>query len=406
MTVDNDLDALRYKGNLLESQRDIEILAEDTSIATVSPETVSELTGNFGDMYAGRFLAIKEGSTSLEPTDVGYIGSFMSAEGEQFGLYRINVGASKNGLLSVGFNDEGDLVAGFGDVLVNEDGITILGEQFPSINPLRWIADDDGNSLGKILSFYVTGTSSGLYMIGDEKIPGLYGVAGLAAQGNDQTLGQYRMLFQVDSKDGGRAFIEHNVSGTNRRSYLPATGWLPYAMQEGASQALSFGNNFAIPASGGAIAFPVTLVAPMMLQSVTLRNNDSSNGHTWNWYLYEQMKQTGDAGENSLSLKANGAAAETWTASGATFRTIAAANAPLYLAPGIYWMVIQNQHASQTFSIATNNAGVILHNSAQSKTLSIPPGDPLDFVAATWTKRTAMYEVVLEGDVFGQNTIF
>jgi hypothetical protein len=144
----------------------------------------------------------------------------------------------------------------------------------------------------------------------------------------------------------------------------------------------------------------------MLLQDASARNTDTSGARTWGWDLYVQRLNDGNSGENTLDRVAASSADESYTASAASNRIIAAASAPVYLAPGLYWLVIQNRHATQTWGIATTAAGGFGLTISQTKTTTNPNGATLDFVAATWTKNTTLYAVVLRGRVFGGTASF
>ncbi|HVP57598.1 MAG TPA: hypothetical protein VMU02_05835, partial [bacterium] len=82
------------------------------------------------------------------------------------------------------------------------------------------------------------------------------------------------------------------------------------------------------------------------------------------------------------------------------------AASPTYLAPGTYWLVLRNTHASNTFGLGTAAAGTLASNTAQEKTLGSALGSTLDFVAASWTKKTFLAGVRLNGLVFGGASAF
>lgn len=319
-------------------------------------------------------------------------------------LERLNTpipSATVNGLTEVG-----DIGSG---AALDENGIIFDSQPFPEQDSIQWRADND--IVSRILGFFVPNVASGIYYIGQEKDANHYGVAGFAVQGDTQTLGQYLMLLQLDSQGiSGRAFLEHNIGGTDlRRSYLPAAGWLPYAYQYGCDAIQDVTTaSLSLTANGGCVAIPVFVPAPMMLRSVTVWNGNTATQRAWNWGLYEQYTQTESASENSLTQKAAGAAAETFTPSAQSARTITAASAPIYLGPGLYWLVVQNTHASNIFDVGRINPAAIatMGTMTRSKVITNPMGATLDFVAPTWVARTGEYGVRLNGEVFGESTIY
>lgn len=307
---------------------------------------------------------------------------------------------------SVGsLNELSGNMAGSGS-LIDPDGQILISSPFPVQDQIQWRTDDTQAIISRLLGFYVPDISSGLYLLGQEKDASHYGVAGLAVQGYDQDLGSYKMLLQLDSQGlSGRSFVEHNMNSTTRRSYLPAAGWQAYAHPLG-TDVTAAATTTAIAAAGGTRICHIATYAPMMLRSVSVLNRDGASGRKWNWHIFRQDTQTENSAENTLSRIAYGAAAESFTGAGDVVRTITAQDAPFYLAPGAYWLAIQNEHATNTFGIGTHGAGTMGTNTAQTKTLTNPIAGDIDFVAATWTKNTGGTFVRLDGEVYGQAVIF
>lgn len=156
-----------------------------------------------------------------------------------------------------------------------------------------------------------------------------------------------------------------------------------------------------IAANGGSVAVPIFLPSKMLLQDAAVRNTDTTSARTWQWDLYRD-----DNTSNSATRVATGTAAETFTASAASNRIIVAASAPVSLPPGAYWLVIQNQHATNTFGLGYTDAGIFGPTVCQVKTTTNPNGASLDFVAATWNKNSRIYGVTLRGRAFAQSSAF
>lgn len=178
-------------------------------------------------------------------------------------------------------------------------------------------------------------------------------------------------------------------------------GKLNRALPLNYSATAAIGTAEAVPAAGGSVAIPIFLPAPMDLEDVAARNTDTATARTWGWDLYK------DTGANSLDRVAACTANDTFTPSAASTRTLAAGSAPVALSPGLYWLVVQNRHATSTFGLGHTAAGGLFGpNANQTKTTTNPNGATLDFVAATWTKNSNIYGVALRGRVFGQTTPF
>jgi hypothetical protein len=180
---------------------------------------------------------------------------------------------------------------------------------------------------------------------------------------------------------------------------------LPCAYMAGFDASGTYTTALNLAANGGCLAVPVVLTARMYLQSVSVWNTDAATARSWNWAIYDRLRIDSTA-EASLHRIVSGTAAETFTPGAASKRTIAAAPVRTALNPGIYWLVVQNNHATSTFGVGSAASGTLSHNRAQTKTLTVPVGATLDFTAATWTKVTAIYAVVLEGAMWGQTSAF
>lgn len=78
---------------------------------------------------------------------------------------------------------------------------------------------------------------------------------------------------------------------------------------------------------------------------------------------------------------------------------------PVYLPPGLYWLVIRNTDSTSAFSLSCAATGTFQNDQMQTKTIGAL-GSTLDMVAATWTKSGLSPAVILEGRVFGQTAAF
>lgn len=186
-----------------------------------------------------------------------------------------------------------------------------------------------------------------------------------------------------------------------------SVGWAIKAYSVNYSNSHGYATADALAANGGTMLIPINVTGHMLLESVSIRQTDTSNTRTWDWDLYVQDFNSGDASQNTLRRVVATAAADTFTASvSATTRTLAA-SADTYLAPGLYWLAIQNQHATNTFGIAfTGTTSGFAPNINQEKTTTNPNGATLDAVAATWVKNSVSYGVCLNGVVFGQTAAY
>lgn len=191
---------------------------------------------------------------------------------------------------------------------------------------------------------------------------------------------------------------------SQRSRVIGSVGWQAYAVPVGyGSTALLAASSLA--ANGGTAAIQIPVTGHMLLQAVYIWNTDTSTARSWNWSLYKQYLNNGNAGENSLTRVAVGTAADSFTPGAASMRNIAASGAPIYLGPGIYWLAVQNVHASNTFGLGNSTTGTAAtFQYWKTKTTTNPNGSTLDFVAVTWAMQTGVPFAALDGRVFGQTT--
>lgn len=190
-----------------------------------------------------------------------------------------------------------------------------------------------------------------------------------------------------------------------RKRIASTMGYMPYAYPVGGGPTQTATTALAIAANGGAIAIPVVLEGHMLLESVTFRNTDTATARgPAEFALYEDRLDNANA--LAIVTGAVGSLA-TWTPGAASNRTINVTSAPAYLPPGSYWLLLKNNHASNTMGLGVTAAGTMATSTAQTKTLTTSAfGSTLDLVAATWTKIATVPGVKLNGRVFGQTTAF
>lgn len=190
-----------------------------------------------------------------------------------------------------------------------------------------------------------------------------------------------------------------------RERQWSSQGYRPYAYPIGGAPNLVTTTAQAIAANGGTVAIPIIVEGHMLLEAVSFWNTDAATARgPVEFAIYEG--RLGNANSLDLITGAVGSLT-TWTPSVASLRTITVTSGPKYLGPGAYWLVIKNNHASNTLGLGSVAAGTMALNTVQTKTLTTAAfGATLDFVAATWTKGTWIAGVRLQGRVFGQATAF
>lgn len=190
-----------------------------------------------------------------------------------------------------------------------------------------------------------------------------------------------------------------------RKRFASCMGYMPYAYPIGGGPTQVTTTALAIAANGGNIAIAVVLEGHMLLESVSIWNTDAATARgPVEFALFEDRLDNANA--LPIVTGAVGSLA-TWTPSAASLRTISVTSPPIYLPPGIYWLLLKNNHASNTLGLGVTAAGTMAANTAQTKTLTTAAyGSTLDLVAATWTKIATVPGVRLNGRVLGQSAAF
>lgn len=196
------------------------------------------------------------------------------------------------------------------------------------------------------------------------------------------------------------------VHDSAQEKSITRQGFMPYAYPIGGSTAINLSNNSGVmPANGGVIAIAIAVTGHMLLDGVTFRASDTTLARgPADFGIYEDRLNNG----NSLDLVSGAVGTLAgWTATGAATRTIPVTSPPIYLAPGIYWLVIKNQHATNGMGMNVATAGTMGMNTWQNNTLTAGVALPstLNFVTG-WTKGATYPGAQLNGRSFGESTVF
>lgn len=183
-------------------------------------------------------------------------------------------------------------------------------------------------------------------------------------------------------------------------------GYAPYALTFGLNESTTL-SAITQAANGGTNLFPIAVDAPLLVESVTIRNTDTATARSWEWRLY---REPASGSTNTLDEIAGLNGSESFTPGGAASTRTVAATTPATLQPGLYWLAVRNTHATSTFGIggAAGGAGTANFNAnrAQTKTLGSALGATLDATAATWTRTSALPAARLNGRIWGQSSAF
>lgn len=205
-----------------------------------------------------------------------------------------------------------------------------------------------------------------------------------------------------ENYDSTRDLIRFH-DGVRARS-VPEVGFMPYAYPIGCGPRDAATTTISLAVSGGSAATAVVLEGHMLLESVTMRELSTAQQRgPISFYVYEDRLD--NSGTLSLVTGATGTLAQ-FTPSAASNRTINVTSPPVYLAPGVYWIVLRNENNSRAANAGGIAAGTMALNVMQTQTLGSAPGATLDFITG-WTKAATPWTGLrLNGRVFGQAVVF
>jgi hypothetical protein len=197
---------------------------------------------------------------------------------------------------------------------------------------------------------------------------------------------------EIDVSYGGQ--IDHVDAADVIRQILPS-GWVTTAFAEGWSpfMAGTTAANLAAVAAGlgGARAVPIRVREPMRARQWCIYNTDAASARSAEVRLFR------DVGNANLEFVSGTDATFSFTPGAPARRTANMSTLPVNLEPGLYWAVIRNTSASQTFGLgftAQTNAIDALMNLA-STTAAL--GATIDVTG--WTESSAVFNVAITGEV-------
>lgn len=190
MRTDN-FDKIGKEENLLDRVEQVERSGRSTVRRNVRSARVSNLANELGALdyrvvdASGNLRMVMSAYDLFE--EIGVHAHFAGLDTNQDVTFYISA-------------DDGKAYFASGAGIFDVDGLHMRAEAFPSSNVIDWVADDDGLVVGSLLGWYVNNVASGLYLLGKGRDVDHYGVAGLAAMGYDDDIGEYKVLFDIDTR--------------------------------------------------------------------------------------------------------------------------------------------------------------------------------------------------------------
>lgn len=208
--------------------------------------------------------------------------------------------------------------------------------------------------------------------------------------------------------------------GTTQR-WIPVStddtqfGGSPYVYPDGisSSSVQSATAALAVPAAGlsGGRAIPFWISAAIYLQRFALWTTDTTLARSFEFNIY--YDQIGSLNSSFKQLiSGEGYGSRGWTATAAGWQIANCLGAPLWLKPGLYWVIFRNTHATNTLGISLVNPGTAAANMIRGANTALVPAlgafgvgiDPIDISA--WPAITNMVICRLEGRIGAEAAVF
>lgn len=217
-------------------------------------------------------------------------------------------------------------------------------------------------------------------------------------------------IIDVAVANGFTTLAQSTITQRQRPVQSSYMGWLPYSFPmvysidgDYDSASSSMGTN-GVTSIGFAI--PFALSANMLLSSVLVRGAGAP--YEIGWDLYTQDVNDGNTAENTLRRVAQSDGNTTGSVGVSTNITIPVMGGTIPLEPGLYWLVFQNRHASNSFGlrVRASNSGALAPTAYKSKALPLAGSGATIDLATGWSVATTMPAIRLQGRVFGQSAVY
>jgi hypothetical protein len=150
------------------------------------------------------------------------------------------------------------------------------------------------------------------------------------------------------------------------------------------------------------ILVPIAVPGPMDVHSLSAYINHTGTARGLEMALYQ------DTGSTTLELVTGTVCSVAWTPSAAGMKTVALA-ATVSIAPGVYWLAIRNDHASNNLSISyagSTGAMQALNMSRSDTTTGVSGGLVATLDISAYDQDVEIYIAYVGGAVFGEATLF
>lgn len=205
-------------------------------------------------------------------------------------------------------------------------------------------------------------------------------------------------LADVAVANGFGTLAQSTITQRQRNVNSHTAGWQSKAFPQDYVISLNTGQTTAL-AIAETMLIPIALTGNMNLAFVdVVQQPGAAVSNTFGWDLYVQDVNDRNTAENTLRRVAQSAADVTNI--GNVTASSAAMGVTIPLAPGLYWLAIQNRHGANTFTMAAATTGLLNTNRGYQKVTTNPNGQTLNVVTG-WSTTAFIPHVGLRGYVFG-----
>lgn len=212
-------------------------------------------------------------------------------------------------------------------------------------------------------------------------------------------------LADIAVANGFSTLAQSTISQRQRVLGMQSRGWqanaFPVDYVFGATPAVG---SFNLTPAQTAL-MPILLTGNMLLYDIVVRHLVSVGvNYSFEWDLYFQDKNDGNSSENVIRRIAQSDGNNSLVSGGAANVALPVLGKPIPLNPGVYWLAIQNRHASNNLPLdyaVSGNAFDALIANLRLKVTTNPNGATID-ASTSWTASANVPFVRLRGLVFGQ----
>lgn len=214
-------------------------------------------------------------------------------------------------------------------------------------------------------------------------------------------------LADVAVANGFTTLAQSTITQRQRIVQTSPFGWQPYAYPmtyvhgDATTSAVTLN-------SGVAAIIPIMLTGNMLLESLSWRGAAGVGlSSSLGWDLYFQDANDGNTAENTLRRVAQSNGVGSGGGGGIVANNTLNALNPTPLSPGVYWLILQNRHATDAYGLRVVAAGTFNQTLFRTKSFAIGgPGQTAEVVTSILSSNTNSPQVRLNGRVFGEAAAF